>query len=108
LGGFRRALGLGRAGVEHFFTLVGGRVCEPIQGPAFRDLMLAIAEKPDGNRIALEILSMRLHSDGEAKRKPLPETVEAGRTLLSQHNSDRTRTGQIMMITSSALWRGIA
>jgi hypothetical protein len=85
----RRALEIGKAPVERFFTLVYGGVCESILGPAFRDLMLAISGKPDGNRIALEILSMRLHSDGTAKRKPLLETVEAGRLLLARHQFER-------------------
>jgi hypothetical protein len=89
VGRLRRALELGRAPVGRFFTLVYGGVCETISGPAFRDLMVAIGAKPDGNRIALEILSMRLHSDGAAKREPLPETVEAGRLLLAQHQFSR-------------------
>jgi hypothetical protein len=89
VGRLRRALELGSAQVDRFFVLVYGEVCEPIFGPAFRDLMLAIGAKPDGNRVALEILSMRLHSDGTAKRKPLPETVEAGRLLLAQHQFSR-------------------
>jgi hypothetical protein len=83
------ALALGKAPVGNFFVLVYGAVCEPIPGPDFRDLMLAIGAKPDGNRIALEILSMRLHSDGNAKREPLPETVEAGRILLEQYTFKR-------------------
>ena len=82
----RRALDLGKSAVGHFFVLVYGRVCEPIPGPEFRDLMLAIGAKPDGDRIALEILSMRLHSDSTAKREPLPETIEAGRVLLEQYS----------------------
>lgn len=85
----RQALDLGKAAIGHFFVLVYGRVCEPISGPEFRDLMLAIGAKPDGNRVALEILSMRLHSDAEAKREPLPETIEAGRALLDQHTFKR-------------------
>jgi hypothetical protein len=88
-----RALELGRAPIGQFFNLVYGGVCEPISGPAFRDLMLAIGAKPDGNRIALEILSMRLHSDGSTKRKPLPETVEAGRQLLADHQFTRREKG---------------
>ncbi|TPL08677.1 hypothetical protein [Mesorhizobium sp. B2-4-11] len=94
VGRLRRALELGKASINDFFSLVGGRVCEPIPGPAFRDLILAIGAKPGGNPIALEILLMRLHSDGNAERKPLPETVEAGRVLLSQYmfepDSDRS------------------
>jgi hypothetical protein len=85
VGRLRQALDLGKAAVGHFHVLVFGRVCEPIPGPEFRDLMLAIGAKTDGNRVALEILSMRLHSDAEAKRDPLPETIEAGRTLLQQY-----------------------
>jgi hypothetical protein len=85
----RQALDLGKAAIGHFFVLVYGRVCEPISGPEFRDLMLEIGAKPDGNRVALEILSMRLHSDAEAKREPLPETIEAGRVLLDQHTFKR-------------------
>lgn len=84
-----RALELGKASIGRFFDLVYGGVCEPISGPAFRDLMLAIGAKQDGNRVALEILSMRLHSDGTAKRKPLPETVEAGRRLLADYQFTR-------------------
>jgi len=85
----RRALNIGKAPVSEFFTLVYGGACEPISGPAFRDLMLSVSAKPDGNAVALEILSMRLHSDGTAKRKPLPETIEAGRELLAQHRFER-------------------
>jgi hypothetical protein len=93
VGRLHRALELGRAPIGQFFNLVYGGVCEPISGPAFRDLMLAIGAKPDGNRVALEILSMRLHSDGTAKRKPLPETVEAGRLLLGDHQFTRRANG---------------
>lgn len=64
--------------------MVGGRVCDPIPGPAFRDLIIAIGAKPEGNPIALEILMMRLHSDSGAERTPLPEIVEAGRILLGR------------------------
>jgi hypothetical protein len=85
----RKALEFGRAPVGNFFALVYGGVCEPISGIDFRDLVLAIGAKPDGNRVALEILSMRLHSDSTVKREPLPETVEAGRALLDQYEFKR-------------------
>ncbi|KQT23518.1 MULTISPECIES: hypothetical protein [unclassified Bradyrhizobium] len=85
----RRALDLGKAPIGQYFSLVYGGVCEPIPGPAFRDLVLAIGAKPDGNRIALEILAMRLHSNATAKRTPLPESAEAGRQLLVDHRFTR-------------------
>jgi hypothetical protein len=89
----QQALVFDKAPVKNFYVLIYGGVCEPIPGPDFRDLVVAIGRKPDGNRIALEILSMRLHNDGTAKREPLPETVEAGRTLLDQYTFER-RGGQ--------------
>ncbi|MBZ9993147.1 hypothetical protein [Mesorhizobium sp. BH1-1-4] len=88
-GRLRRALELGKATVHDFFGLVGGRVCDPIPGPAFRDLLLAIGARPGGDAIALEILLMRLHSDGNERRAPLPETLEAGRVLLGRHIFER-------------------
>ena len=86
VGRLRRALELGNAPIRRFMVLVYGGVCEPIPGPTFRDLMLAIGARPDGNIVALEILAMRLHNDGAAKRAPLAETVEAGRRLLDKHS----------------------
>jgi len=86
VGRLHRALQLGEATAHDFFVLVGGRVCDPIPGPAFRDLVVAIGAKPDGNPVALQILLMRLHSDGGAGRKSLPEMLEAGRILLSRHS----------------------
>jgi hypothetical protein len=79
-----RALELGRAPIHRFYDLAHGRAADVIPGPGFRDLVVAIAGKPDGMPVALEILSMRLHSDGFVKRAPLPETIEAGRVLLDR------------------------
>lgn len=89
-----RALDLGKAPIQQFSNLVNGGVCEPIPGPAYRDLVLAIGAKPDGNPIALSILSMRLHVDATAKRQPLPESAEAGRQLLIDHRFlDQSNSG---------------
>lgn len=85
VGRLHRSLQLGKTTARDFFVLVGGRVCDPIPGPAFRDLVTAISAKPDGNPIAMQILLMRLHSDSGAGRTPLPETLEAGRILLGRH-----------------------
>ncbi|MBZ9823209.1 hypothetical protein [Mesorhizobium sp. CA4] len=79
-----RALELGKVHIRDFAWLVGGRVCDSIPGPAFRDLLVAIGAKPGGDPVALEILMMRLHSDNGAERIPSPETIQAGRILLGQ------------------------
>ncbi len=51
-------------------------------GPELRELVRAIVRKPGGCPVGLEIISMRLHSDREAKRQPAPEVPEAGRIIL--------------------------
>jgi hypothetical protein len=77
-----RALDLGHADITQFLTLAWGRASDNIPGPAFRDLLLAIADKPGGLTVSLEILSMRLFSDAADERKSVPEAAEAGRVLL--------------------------
>jgi hypothetical protein len=77
-----RALELGKAPITRFYGLAYGRACDKVPGPQFRNLVLAIARKPGGCPVALEIISMRLHSDRDAKREPLPEAREAGRIVL--------------------------
>lgn len=51
-------------------------------GGAFRDLVLFVADQPEGFPTALEIVSMRLHSDTSAKRSHSPTALEAGAELL--------------------------
>jgi hypothetical protein len=78
-----RALTLGVAPMLEYNYLAGGRTCDPIPGPLFRDLILAIAGKLGGQAVALHIQSMRIFSDRTEKRDPLRETVEAGRQLVA-------------------------
>jgi beta-phosphoglucomutase-like phosphatase (HAD superfamily) len=79
-----RALSSGRAPILRFYDLAYARPPDMIPGPAFRDLAVAIAEKPGGMRVAIEMLSMRLNADHFAKRAPQPETLETGRMLLER------------------------
>src|SRR5262245_16705742 len=51
-----RALDLGMAPISQFYTLAEGGASDNIPGPAFRDLLLAIARKSGGNNVALEIV----------------------------------------------------
>ena len=78
-----RALELGKARITSYYSLAYGRVCDKVPGPEFRDLVLAIARKPGGCSVSLEIISMRLHSDRSDKRQTLPEVREAGRLVLA-------------------------
>lgn len=84
LGRLHESLDRGQAPIEAFTNLAYGRACENIPGPAFRELLLAISRKPDGVMVAMEIISMRLHSDAEAKRRPASEVREAGRLILQR------------------------
>jgi hypothetical protein len=79
-----RALDLGIAPIDRFCALAYGGACDRVPAALFRDLVLAIARRPGGNAVSLEIISMRLHADQSEKRQPLPEVREAGRALLSE------------------------
>jgi hypothetical protein len=77
-----RALINGRAPIMRFNDLAYIQPSDTIPSQQFRDLAIAIATKPGGMRVAIEMLSMRLYADGAAKRPPQPETIETGRMLL--------------------------
>ncbi|NPV20373.1 hypothetical protein [Bradyrhizobium aeschynomenes] len=77
-----RALELGKADITSYYNLAYGRATDNVPGPEFRDLVLAIARKPGGCAVGLEMVSMRLHADRSDKRDPLPEVREAGRIVL--------------------------
>jgi hypothetical protein len=80
-----RALNFGKAPMSQFYSLANGRACDNIPAAAFRDLLLAIASKPDGDVVALHILFMRLFSDTSNKRQSAPEVTEAARALLNSY-----------------------
>lgn len=79
----RKALELGKAAIASYYSLAYGRASDRISGPEFRDLVTAIGNKSGGVPVALQILSMRLHSDRTDKRETAPEVAEAGRALLA-------------------------
>jgi hypothetical protein len=80
-----RALQIGKAPIGQFYNLAGGRACDAVPAQAFKQLLLAIADKPDGLSVAIDILSMRLHSDSSDKRRPMPEVAQIGRELLRRY-----------------------
>jgi hypothetical protein len=63
-----RSLEYGKAPVWRFRILASGRTCDPLNGPDFKRLVLAIADKPDGISVAVHILAMRLHSNHSDRR----------------------------------------
>jgi hypothetical protein len=81
-----RALDLGKAPITSYYNLAWGRACEAVPGSDFKELVIAIGSKPDGIPIALEIVSMPLHTDGNNKRTTVREVLEAGRAILSQYS----------------------
>jgi hypothetical protein len=87
-----RALALGRAPINAYYNIGYGRACDEIPGSDFKSLLLAVNDKPGGNRVAMEILSMRLHSNGTDKKPPVPEVTEVGRALLVAYSFQRTGT----------------
>jgi len=80
----RRSLARGVAPIGYFNCLAWGRSHEPISVKDLKDLVERIGARSGGNRVALEIIFFRLHSDKDAKRAHEPETIEAGRAALAQ------------------------
>ncbi|KWT64251.1 hypothetical protein APY04_3515 [Hyphomicrobium sulfonivorans] len=79
-----KALELEIAPTLQFQRIAWGRATDELSGPVFRELVLAIASKPDGVPAALEIISKRLFTDQSDKRPTVPEVVTLGRELLLQ------------------------
>jgi hypothetical protein len=78
----KRSLAIGKAPIERFSNLAGGGATAPVPGGDMKELVLQIAEKPNGLRVAIDVLSMRLHVDASKKRAHHKAVCEAGRLLL--------------------------
>jgi hypothetical protein len=78
----KQALGSGEGPVWMYRNLAVGRTIDDVAGSDLKDLLLLIADQPDGFDVALEVLYMRLYSDNSAQRPHEPEILEAGRELL--------------------------
>lgn len=80
----RQALSTGKGQVRMYRNLAFGRTTDHLAGGVLKELLLLIADQPDGFDVALEILYMRLFSDRSAQREHEPELLEAGRELLKR------------------------
>ena len=78
----KRALSAGKVPVWLYRNLAFGRTTDHLEGGVLKDLVLQIADQPNGFDVALEILFMRLYSDHSAQREHEPKLFEAGRELL--------------------------
>jgi hypothetical protein len=81
----QRGLGSG-VPVRMYRSLAFGRVTDTAPAGPLKDLLLLIADQPDGFDVALEILYMRFHSDRLEQRDYEPELLLAGADLLRRIN----------------------
>lgn len=80
----KRALSAGQVPVWMYRNLALVRATDQLAGGILKDLLLLIADQPNGFDIALKILWMRLFSDRSVQRKHEPELLETGRELLQR------------------------
>lgn len=103
----KRALTAGKVPVQMFLHFAYGRVTDHLPGGVLKDLLVLIADQPDGFDVALEVLSMRLFSDRSAKRELEPELKETGRELLQRiefrKNNNQRRDRQLSDIVKVSL-----
>ena len=85
----KRALSAGQVPVWTYRYLAFGRTTDHLAGDILKDLLLLIADQPEGFDVALEILDMRLYSDRSAQREHEPGLLEAGRNSSSASRSGR-------------------
>jgi hypothetical protein len=78
------SLQVGKAPIEMYDALSGGRATDHLSGQDLKDLLLGIAAKQGGREVALAILSMRLHSDSQRQQDPAPEIIDAACELMRQ------------------------
>jgi hypothetical protein len=79
----RRSFADGNAPAGEFVYLSMGRATDPLSSAEVADVLRALMGKPDGFAPALQILSMRIHCDRDAKRLTGPELIAVGRELLA-------------------------
>ncbi|MET4372489.1 hypothetical protein ABIA99_005195 [Bradyrhizobium sp. LB12.1] len=78
----KEALRFSKAAIWTYRHLAYGRTTDHLTGSDLKDLILLIADQPDGFAVALEILQMRLHSDQSAQRPHELAVLLAGQELL--------------------------
>lgn len=101
-----RALTERRVPVRMYQNLAYGGATDHLAGGALKDLVLLIADQPDGFDVALDILYMRLHADRSDQREHEPKLVETGRELLRRlnfHKGSRREDYQLAGVVKASL-----
>ena len=103
----------GQVPIRRFQVLAWGRASDSIRSADLKALLLALASKPSGWDVAIEILHMRLFSDRQDK-KPIDQAlVEVGQVLLKSFkfkrynpNGDHRITSLVEILPRRARWYG--
>lgn len=93
---------------ERLNALMYGGATEPIPAEALARLLGRMLDHPDGAVPALEVLSMRIHGDRQAKREVAPELVDIARKLLVDRRcyaADRDRADHEMARLARLVFR---
>lgn len=95
-----QSLNLSKAPTWRFRCLAGGRATDAIPGRDLKALLTAIASKPGGYDVAIEILNMRFFSERQEKRTIDPALIEAGRELIREFEFTRLNRNDDHRISS--------
>lgn len=96
----KRAVSLGKASINSYQFLGWGRSSDSLTGQDLGELILAIANQAEGFPVAIDVLSMRLYSDGDQKVSLPPELIDAGRQLLANASfDDRNSMSDFYLLT---------
>lgn len=87
-----RSLELGRAGIGSYHYLSIGRATEQMSAESLARFLSALAARPGGDNVALDILHMQFFIDRQERRQHAPELIAAGHELLTR--LDLSRAGQ--------------
>jgi hypothetical protein len=84
-----RSLALGKTPIEAFRSIASGKATDLLTGDEFKKLVLEIAAKPGGYRVAILILQMRLDYGSHRGEDSEAEVRNAGRELIRRFDFQR-------------------
>ncbi|OIK07155.1 hypothetical protein [Bacillus sp. MUM 13] len=85
----KHSLKYGVAPILQYGNIAYGRTHEKINDDSFCELLKLIDSKPDGNKVAIEIMHMRLHGRNDSLSEPI---ITAAQELLLNFQFDREYT----------------